>query len=167
VSARDDSGAAALRRAFDEAFAAPPRAARRDDVTLLALRAGGEAVALRVLETAGFLRAPRIVPVPSRRGELLGVAGLRGAAVPVFGLARLLGRAEADEPRWIVLCEAGGERVALAFATFERHLVVPASSLHPAPGGAAGPHVAEILEHDGASRPILGVASLARAITGG
>jgi chemotaxis signal transduction protein len=162
-------GVDALRSAFDAAFARPPPEARRDEVALLAIRAGGALVALRVLETAGLVPVRKIVPVPSRRRALLGVAGLRGAVIPVFGVARLLGDAAADEaPRWMVLAAQGAERIALAFSELERHLVVPAAALHRAAGRELGPvAVSEILELDGATRPVLSIASLLEAIGGG
>jgi chemotaxis signal transduction protein len=158
--------AAELRAAFDAAFARPPSAAGQDAVALLALRVAGEPVAVRVLETAGLMPARRIVPVPSRRPELLGISGIRGAVVPIYGLARLLRRGDDGEPRWILLAAAGGEeRVGLAVATFERHLLVPAGDLRPAAAGAAA-HAPELLHADDAPRPVLSIPSLVRAITG-
>lgn len=170
---RDLIGATAeeLRAAFDAAFARAAQAPGREAVPLLALRVAGEPVAVRVLETAGLMAARRLVPVPSRRAELLGIAGIRGAVVPIYSLARLLGRGEDADPRWIVLAATGAataERVGLAFATFERHLVAPASDLRAARDGvSAGAHVAEILHAEGAVRPVLSIPSLVRAITGG
>ena len=155
-----------LRAAFDTAFARPLEAPARDTVALLALRAGGEPVAVRVLETAGLMAARLVVPVPSPRPELLGVSGIRGAVVPISSLARLLGGADDGAPRWIVLAAAGGERVGLAVAAFERHLVVPAARLRPAAGagGVAG-HAPELLQGEGAATPVLSVPSLVREIT--
>jgi chemotaxis signal transduction protein len=170
VSEREFPGTAAeeLRRRFDAAFGERPADGHEEVVALLALRVGGEPVAMRVLETSGLVPARRVVPVPSRRTELLGISGLRGAVVPVYGLARLLGRGEEVEPRWIVLVAAGGEeRVGLAVAAFERHLVVPARDLRPAEHAAPRAHVREILHVAGASRPVLSVPSLVKAITGG
>lgn len=160
------AGAAELRAAFDAAFARPAGAPARDTVALLGLRVGGEAVAVRVLETAGIMAARPIVPVPSPRAELLGVSGVRGAVVPVYSLARLLGRADDGAPRWIVLAAAGAERVGLAVVTFERHLVVPGAAVRPAAqAGAAGGHAPEVLHAGGEVRPVLSVPSLVRAIT--
>lgn len=155
----------ALRAAFDAAFAAPPRGPRRDLVPLLAIRAGGDPVAVRVLETAGLFPAKVIVPAPSRRPELLGVCGHRGAVLPVFSLARLLGRAEGGEAsRWMLLA-GREERVALAFAALEGHVLVSPSALQRAGGEGVG-HLAEIVEIEGAGRPVVSIPSLLRAITG-
>lgn len=159
------SAVEALRAEFDAAFAAPPRGARRDLVPLLAIRAGGAPVAVRVLDTAGLLPAKVVVPAPSRRPEVLGVCGHRGAVLPVFSLARLLGRAEEGEaPRWMLLA-GREERVALAFAAVEGHVLVVPAALQRAAGEAVG-HLAEIVEIEGAGRPVVSIPSLLRAITG-
>ncbi len=164
----DDRGATtleALRAAFDASFAAPPRGPRRDLVPLLAIRAGGDAVAVRVLETAGLLPARAIVPAPSRRPEVLGVCGHRGVVLPVFSLARLLGRSEDGEaPRWMLLAGAA-ERVALAFGALDGHVLVAPSALQRAQGSVTS-HLAEIVEIGGAGRPVVSIPSLLRAITG-
>lgn len=170
MTARRPGGAPvdALRAEFDAAFSRPARAPGVDTVALLAIRVAGAPMALRVLETAGLMQARPVVPVPGRRPELLGVSGVRGALVPVYSLARLLGRGEDDPPRWLVLAAtARGERVGLAVATLERHLVRPAGDLRPASGAGAGEaHAPELLVADGAARPVLSVPSLLRRITG-
>ncbi len=155
----------ALRAAFDAAFAAPPAGARRDLVPLLVIRAGGEAIAVRVLETAGLLPARLIVPAPSRRPEVLGVCGHRGAVLPVFSLARLLGVADGGEPpRWMLLAGREEERVALAFDVLDGHVLVAPSALQRAAGQGPG-HLAEIAELGGAGRPVVSIPSVLRAIT--
>jgi chemotaxis signal transduction protein len=119
-------------------------------------------MAVRVLETAGLIAAPRIEPVPSRRAELLGVCGVRGQLVPVFSLARLLGRGADAAPRWIVLAAAGEERVGLAVAVFERHLVVAAGDVRP----PEHPGAPEVLRGDAEARPVLSIPAIVRVITG-
>ena len=105
------------------------------------------------------------MPAPSRRPEVLGVCGHRGTVLPVFSLARLLGRADAGEaPRWMLLA-GREERVALAFGALDGHVLVPPSALQRAAGEAVG-HLAEIVEIEGAGRPVVSVPSLLRAITG-
>jgi chemotaxis signal transduction protein len=163
----DRASAEALRSEFDRGFASAPAVERAAEVALLALRVGAEPVAVRVLEAAGIVAAPPVCAVPSRRPELLGVAGLRGAILPVYSAARLLGRADAGEPpRWLVLAAAGGEeRVALAFSALDGHVRVPAAALAAAAPGAAGEHVAEVVSFGADVRPVLSVPSLVRAIT--
>jgi chemotaxis signal transduction protein len=152
---------AELRGAFDGAFAAPPRPAARDEVALLAIRAGGDAVTLRVLDVAGLLPLRKIVPLPSRRPELLGIVGLRGTVLPVYRLAQLLGRpAPAEPPRWIALA-GSADRVGVAFEVFEGHIVVPARDVQPVSGPG---HLAEVALVGGAPRPVVAIPSILRAI---
>lgn len=82
---------AALRRSFDEAFAVPPRLREEGLEHLLLIRVAGEALALKTLHVTGLVRIGRILPIPSRIPELLGITGIRGTLVPVFDLAALLG----------------------------------------------------------------------------
>jgi chemotaxis signal transduction protein len=154
----------ALRASFDSTFGSPHAGAGPEEVALLAIRVGGEPAALRVLDTLALLKAGRIVPVPSRRPELIGVTGVRGAVIPVYSLSRLTARGEGVEPRWIVL--AGAERIGLAFGGFDGHVRVPAAAIHAAAGARAGDAVAGAVEVDGQLRPILDVPALVRAITG-
>lgn len=154
-----------LRRSFDAAFAEAPATTAEQRIALLSIRVGGDPAAIRVLDTLELLEVDRIVAVPSRRPELLGLIGLRGAVVPVYSLARLTGRAEGDPPRWAVLA-GSADRIALAFTSFERHVRVAPADVHPV-GAIAdrSAHVAGAVEIDGVSRPILDVASIARAVT--
>lgn len=162
-----DATAAELREAFDAAFMRRREGDRDEGVPLLAIRVGGEPMAIRVLETAGLLPARTLVAVPSRRAELLGIAGVRGAVVPVYSLARLLGRPDDGPPRWIVLAAAAeGERIGLGVAAFDRHRIARGAELGPAAaGGVAGAHVSEVLHADGAVVPVVSVPSLVRAVT--
>lgn len=158
-----DPAAQRLRAEFDASFAAPPRAGHAEAVALLALRVAGEAYACRVAEARGLLLAPPVVAVPSRRPELLGVAAVRGVAVPVYSLARLLGRGAEDDARWLLLA-GDGQPVGFAFSAFDGQLLVPAADIDAAaPGGDPG-HVVAIARCGGAPRPLLGIPSLVRAI---
>jgi chemotaxis signal transduction protein len=164
MSSRDALSASLdeIREAFDATFAAAPPDDRQEDVPLLAIRVGNDAVALRVHDTLGLLKAGRIVPVPSGRAELLGITGVRGAVIPVYSLARLTGRAEGESTPWIVLAGAG-ERIGLAFAEFQGHLRVPVGAVH----ATASPRgtVAGLVELTGQARPILDTPAIVRAIT--
>jgi chemotaxis signal transduction protein len=164
----DDEGVAALREALDSVSAAPPRSPAPDAVALLVIRAGGAPVAVRILELAGVLQARRVVPVPSRRAELLGICGIRGAVVPVYGLARLLHRADDPvAPRWMVLAGAGDGRVALAFEAIEGHVLVKAADLQrDAPGAYTGLTAEAVRREDGLT-PLVSVPSILRAIASG
>ncbi len=167
MSDRRPSRVEELRAEFDASFAAVPAPGRADRVALLSLRAGGELVALRVLEVSGLFKARTIVPVPSARPELVGLCGVRGAVLPVYGLARLLRIPE--EPgaaRWMVLAGPRDGPVALAFGGLEGHLVVAAEELQrAAPGQVAVRHVAEVVQRE-RPLPVVSVPSLLRAIMG-
>jgi purine-binding chemotaxis protein CheW len=164
-STPSDRGAAALREAFDASFAAAPEDARREQVALLRLRAGGEELALRVLETGGLVALGRLTPLPARRPEVLGLTGLRGGLLPVLDLARLLRLPGQGAPRWMVLAGSGEERVGLAFDEFQGHARVLPGELHAAP---ASPrlHLREVVELHGRPVPVLAIPSLLHAVLG-
>jgi chemotaxis signal transduction protein len=126
-----DERLAELRRAFDQTFAAPAHGRLEDLVSLLMIGIGGQPFALRTLELSEVVADRRVVPVPSRHAELLGLAGIHGAVVPVFDLAALLEvqRHEA-QPRWLAL--SGREApVALAFDRLEGYVEVAPACLYP------------------------------------
>jgi chemotaxis signal transduction protein len=155
-----------LRRAFDDAFAAPAALPARDAERLLAIRVAGEPFAIRVLETVGLLAARKIVPMPTRRPEVLGLTAIRGALLPVFSLAGLLGLgAVPDDARWFVL--AGRRQpVALAFGRIDAQVEVPRAELHgAADAGPSGP-VRELATVDGHPRPLVDIPTLLRGIAG-
>src|SRR5512141_2494005 len=106
--------AEALRAEFDAAFGRSAATAP-DTVALLAIRIGVAPFAVRVLEAGGLVQVSAVVPVPSRRPEVLGVAGLRGDLLPVYGLARMVLGMPDDAPRWLILAGTA-ERVGFAFS---------------------------------------------------
>ena len=125
-----ESKAAALRQAFDLSFALPPPPASQEVEDLLMLRVAGNPYAIRLRDIAGMVAGRKVVPVPAVTLDLLGLAGIRGGVVPVFGLASILGYGQAPgSPRWMILCGAE-EPIALAFSDFEGYLRLPKSSLH-------------------------------------
>ena len=111
--------AGALGRAFDESFSRAPVEAVAA-VPLLAVRVGGDALAVRLRETRGFERLRVVTPLPTERAELLGLCGVRGQLVPVFDLAVLLGAPAADLARWLILC-GDEDPIGLAVSDFEGH----------------------------------------------
>lgn len=158
-----------LRRAFDRGFAVPAAAAGSAGAeSYLALRAAGERVAVRLAEARGLLTGRKITPIPSRLGELLGLAAIRGKCVPVYSAAALLGYGTASrEARWFVLCagRSDAEALALAFDGFEGYLSVPKSRARAVPA-AERPreHVAEVLESDAGARAVVDIASIMKAV---
>ncbi|HEY4954890.1 MAG TPA: chemotaxis protein CheW [Gemmatimonadaceae bacterium] len=124
-----ESKAAELRQAFDLSFALPPPQASEEVEDLLAIRVAGDPYAIRLRDIAGMVAGRKVVPVSAVTLDLLGLAGIRGGVVPVFGLASILGYGQAPgSPRWMILCGAE-EPIALAFSDFEGYLRLPKSSL--------------------------------------
>jgi purine-binding chemotaxis protein CheW len=156
---------AELRRAFDESFASmpPERVAVWED--LLDIRIGGDAYAIRVRDISGFVASGKIVPVPSRVPELLGMAGVKGSLVPVFSLAALLGYGRPDEaPRWLALA-GKTETVAFGFGEFEEYLRVLASEVFLPEKSDPGRNFIESgIRAGGAARSIINIGSMTDAI---
>lgn len=121
--------AAKLRTDFDRSFAVPLRADVAVKVDLLAIRVGSESCALRLSDVTGLFADRVITRIPGSNTALLGIAGFRGAVVPVYSLQTLLGHSGAQVPRWLVT--AATPPIALAFDEFEGHLRVPTNAVLP------------------------------------
>lgn len=121
--------AAELRREFDRSFAEPVRIAAEPKEELLGIRVGGQACAIRLSEIAGLFAGKKITRVPAGNPALRGIAGFRGALLPVYDLHVLLGHVGAQTPRWLVIASAAP--VALAFETFEGQLRVSRDQILP------------------------------------
>lgn len=156
-----DGRAAMLREAFDRAFAEPPAVERREALDLLSVRLGGDPFALRLEQTAGLFSDRKITPVPTPIRELCGVAGVRGALVPVYDLAAVMGYGLAATARWLVIARAAP--VAFAFEIFEGQLRIDANALiaHEASGRE---HVREVARAAALSRPVVDLPSVIAAI---
>ncbi|WP_426503883.1 chemotaxis protein CheW [Dactylosporangium sp. McL0621] len=161
-----------LRAEFDRSFADPPRNAVAGHDDLLAIRAGGVRYALRLTQAAGLFPDRPVTRLPGPLGALLGVAGFRGAIVPVYDLAAVLGTGGTpsarpdgeDGPRWLVLA-AGLPAVALAFAGLDGHLRVPSDELVEEADGH-GPHgcLRGIVPLPDGARPIVDVPAVRAAV---
>ena len=126
----DDNRAVQLRENFDRSFALPPSLASPEFEDLLMIRVAGDRYAIRLLDIAEIVTGRKIVAVPSATPDLLGLAGIRGGIVPVFGLSSILGYSpDSEPPRWMILC-GSEEPIALAFSDFEGYLRLPKSELH-------------------------------------
>ncbi|CAG0953200.1 hypothetical protein ANRL2_00255 [Anaerolineae bacterium] len=99
---------AALRRAFDEAFARPARVDGDSGLPMLAIRAADAAVALDLAAIKAIQLCPPISEVPSEANSLLGVAAMRGSMAGMYSLAHLLGVSKARSAgNWAVTCGDG------------------------------------------------------------
>jgi purine-binding chemotaxis protein CheW len=146
--------AAELRGAFDRAFAAPLRAGVAAKADFIAIRAGVERCAIRLAEIAGMFADRKVTRVPAGEAALLGIAGFRGALVPVYCLQTLLGLGAAPSPRWLVIAKAAP--VALAFESFEGHLRTSADAILPrqSPDQMSG-FAPEFVRADAVVRPVI------------
>jgi chemotaxis signal transduction protein len=156
--------AADLRDAFDRSFSVARHPAEElEDV--LAIQVGSSPHAIRMGEIASLFADRAITPLPTRRPDLIGIVGFRGAFVPVFDLARLLGHAPSGVAlRWMVI--VADPSFALAFEGFDQHLRVSRAAIAPYAGAGATPaHVREVVHTGGQLRPLIDITSLIETIT--
>jgi purine-binding chemotaxis protein CheW len=153
-----------LRRAFDQSFAqAPvPRVTELDD--LLEIRVGLDPYAIHLGQVTGVFADKPVTRLPGSFPELLGIAGFRGAIVPVYDLRTLLGYPRGGTQRWLILT-AGETRIALAFDLFEGHARVPRSAIAEEIGSETRQnHVREVVRSASLARPIVHLPSILEAI---
>lgn len=152
-----------LRRAFDEAFAAPVVDQPEDSATLIAIRVAGQPFALRATEIAALAKRGRIVPAPSRVAELLGLAGIRGELVPVYDLAALLGLSRNGEPQWLALTHQEAQ-LALAFDTIESLVEIRETDLFTDDTCPSGSHVLQLVRIGAETRAVVDIAAVVETI---
>lgn len=126
--------AVAMRREFDRAFVDPVRLDETLKDNFLAIRAGGQACAIKLSDIAGLYADKKITTVPGGHATLRGMAGFRGAILPVYDLQNVLGFATAQSPRWLAIAKAAP--VAIAFEAFDGQLRVSRDAVMPRSGGA-------------------------------
>ena len=148
---------AQLRQAFDQGFSLPPLAEAGSVESLIAIRVAGKPFAIQVNQIAGLSRVRRLVALPSRIPELLGIAGIRGAIVPVLNLADLLGlESRAENTRWLVLARTEGA-VAFGFEEFEAQVEIAAAAMYREPDAAGMGHGGLLARLEGGVRPVVDV----------
>lgn len=121
------SRALELREAFDAGFAG---AVRQSDPTLrdfLCIRVAGEPSAIALADVASLHADLRIVALPTRAPELLGVAAIRAAIVPIYDLGVAFGSASTGAIRWTVVIRSGA--AGFAFDGFDGYIRVPAQAI--------------------------------------
>jgi chemotaxis signal transduction protein len=153
-----------LRRAFDRSFSEAPvtRATELDD--LLDIRVGPDPYAIHLDQVTGVFADKPVTPLPGSFSDLLGIAGFRGAIVPVYDLRILLGYAGGGSQRWLILT-AGQTRIALAFDQFEGHSRVARTAIVEEGGGVAQRHyVREVVRTASLARPIVHLPSILEVI---
>jgi hypothetical protein len=154
ISAAAAARLADLRQDFDQVFAAPVADQAQEQESLIALQIEGDLYGLSVREITGVAVAGKMVPLPSRSRGLLGLTGIRGAVLPVYSLAVLLGYPKAGESvRWLALGE------------FEGYVRVPKTALH-AHDREARKHVHRFAQAGEVVRAIISVASVVSSLQG-
>lgn len=151
--------AAELRREFDATFAVRVSTDRSTLEDILAIRVGGDRYAVRLSSIAGLYADRQPVAIPSPVAELLGIVAIRGLLAPAYDLAALLGYPPATSARWLILVRVP-HLVALAFASFEAHLRLPADSFAQLENGSEGRntrHLRGSVRAGGALHPLIHV----------
>lgn len=154
----------ALREIFDQSFAALPVV--RDDAFegMLAIRVCGDPYAIALSEVHGLFVDRKIVPLPGRASQSMGITCLRTGIVAVYSLRAFLGYPAADAPtRWLI---SVGERqpFALAFEWLDAYARVPRSQLASAPTGEREGHLHGAATVAGERRAVISLTSIARSI---
>lgn len=158
------AGPEALREAFDRSFAEAPPSGAADREDLLCIRVGGHLHAVRVAELSGLFVDMKIMPLPTAIAQLLGLASLRAAILPVYDLRLMLGYRGEAKPRWVAV--ARDISVGLAFEGFEGHArVSPDTIVSQGPGESSARHVRQVVRIEGELRSIVSLASVLEAIT--
>ena len=122
-------------------------------VELLAFRLGREDYALEIAWVREIVKPPPMAEVPRVAPAILGVISLRGEAVPVFSLARLLGLSpeiESMNPtgkdsRLIVIEVAKGPAALEVHEVFQV-IRLPGQAIEPPPRGLSRGAAAEFLQ---------------------
>jgi len=154
-----------LRESFDQSFAIAPVVEGDGLEDILAVRIAGDPYGLRMREIRGLVATRRVVPVPSRRPELLGVAGHRGAVVTVYSLAALLGYPVDVAPTpWLALV-GESEPLGFGFAAFDGFFRARGSDLRAAEEhGRATLHVRSVVVMGNQLRRVVDVPSVLRTL---
>jgi chemotaxis signal transduction protein len=157
---------AALQTEFDRAFAAPPviRQSEQEE-HFLALRVATEPYVVRIREIAAIARQRKTITLPGTVPEFLGITGVRGASLPVYSLAALLGLGrEPRESKWLLLC-GHEDPVALTFAEIEGHYTIRSAEVFSADRAAnARSVIGQFVAIGEAAWPIISLPALIAAV---
>ena len=119
-----------LRTAFDAEFAAALPSPESGRCDVLCIQVAGEPYAVRLGDVASLHAGLRVVALPARAPELLGVAAIRAAVVPIYNLAVVLGMSGAAAQRWAVVHRAG--TAGFAFERYDGHVRIAETAISAA-----------------------------------
>jgi len=158
--------AARARAEFDAAFVRAPAIAEGGLEQALRVSLGEDRTFLVPLEKlAGIELDPRVRWVPGAGGEplgdLLGVTAVRGDVVPVYSLARLIGRPDV-EPKVLLRCRASAP-LALAAGDFLGHVAFRPAQVTLA-NGREHSFAKGVVMLGGLALPLLDLDALVRSI---
>ncbi len=125
--------AAELRAHFDREFAGLPSGDKLATFDYLRIRVAGDPFAVALSEVASFHADLRIASMPSPARELLGIAAVRAALVPMYDLRLAIGASAALPARWSILVRGG--RAGFSFDGFDGHARTTARLAVEAGGG--------------------------------
>lgn len=150
---------AQLRSSFDHSFGVLAESCESPE-SVIQIRVGSEGFAVRACQIAGLVKSRKIVPLPGRITELLGVAALRSSLVPVYDLAALLGiPASGSGATWLLLVP-GETLIGLAIDGFEGRQVPEWLGDEQ----SARQHIRQLVRVGSAVRAVLDIPGIAAAI---
>jgi purine-binding chemotaxis protein CheW len=154
-----------LRLAFDRSFAKPRDPPPEPGRDLLVIRLAQASYAMPLAGLAGVFHDRQVTSLPGAAPGLLGIAGFRGALVPVYDLRALLGLAAGPAGQWLALATGAGQgSIALAFDQLLGHLRMPRSAFAPRDGGTDG-RIREVVRTATGPIPVVEPSALVAAIT--
>lgn len=158
-----DARVAALRAAFDSAFARAPLDGDDGREDLLAMTIDADAYAIRLADLTSVHRDRHTLPLPGSATALLGITSVRGVLIPVYDLRIELGYAASAVARWQVIVR-GAEQLAFAFDGFEGCVRARVERPTGAMARSLPAHLLGLAGED-ASLRVLDVTSMLRSIT--
>lgn len=157
----------ALREDFDRSFSLAPSQELEGFESFIAVRLGGDPYLLRIHDVAALATRPRIVPLPSRRPEFLGLTSHGGSLAALFSLSLLLGYGRSSSPaRWFILTRQANT-LALGLEEYDGYARVRISELHAVSEAAQRPFAVQAAGHAGGVRLIVDVPRIVQALSSG